>query len=73
MTQEKQRRRHLWRLAEQLPLRHQRLLGYYVRDDMTLRQIGRKMGFTESRACQILKECVVRLSEMADEDLLTED
>jgi RNA polymerase sigma factor for flagellar operon FliA len=58
---ESERRQKLASLVQQLPARHQSLLKLYYEQDHTLRQIGESLGVTESRACQLHAEALVRL------------
>jgi RNA polymerase sigma factor for flagellar operon FliA len=65
-----ERRQKLASLRQQLPARLQSLLELYYDHDCTLRQIGESLGVTESRACQLHAEAVIRLraAYLADDD-----
>jgi RNA polymerase sigma factor for flagellar operon FliA len=54
-------RRRLSDAVEGLPERLQLLLQLYYQHDCTLREIGERLGVTESRACQLHAEAIVRL------------
>lgn len=44
-----------------LPPKDQRVLAWYYKDEMSLKDIGERLGVTESRTCQIRTEAVHRL------------
>jgi RNA polymerase sigma factor FliA len=56
-----ERRERLASAIGELPERLQMLLRLYYEQDYTLREIGEQMGFTESRACQLHSEAILRL------------
>jgi RNA polymerase sigma factor for flagellar operon FliA len=56
-----ERRERLALAIDELPPRLQTLLRLYYEQDWTLREIGEHMGFTESRACQLHTEAILRL------------
>jgi len=56
-----ERRERLSGAVNQLPDRLQSLLRLYYEQDYTLREIGEMLGVTESRACQLHAEAIVRL------------
>jgi RNA polymerase sigma factor for flagellar operon FliA len=56
-----ERRSRLADAVQQLPERLQSLLKLYYEQDYTLREIGDMLGVTESRACQLHAEAIVRL------------
>jgi RNA polymerase sigma factor for flagellar operon FliA len=56
-----ERRSRLADAVQQLPERLQSLLRLYYEQDYTLREIGDMLGVTESRACQLHAEAIVRL------------
>jgi len=56
-----ERREKLARVLEQLPVRLQELVKMYYEQDCTLRDIGKEFGVTESRACQLHAEAILRL------------
>jgi len=56
-----ERREKLTDAVQQLPERLQSLLKLYYEQDYTLREIGDLLGVTESRACQLHAEAIVRL------------
>ncbi|HKQ70432.1 MAG TPA: FliA/WhiG family RNA polymerase sigma factor [Polyangiaceae bacterium] len=64
-----ERRDRLASGVQQLPERLQSLLQLYYEQDYTLREIGEILGVTESRACQLHAEAIVRLrAACASED-----
>ncbi|HEX9297083.1 MAG TPA: RNA polymerase sigma factor FliA [Polyangiaceae bacterium] len=65
-----ERRERLAEAVQQLPERLQSLLKLYYEQDYTLREIGEMLGVTESRACQLHAEAIVRLRAacIADDD-----
>jgi RNA polymerase sigma factor FliA len=69
-----ERRERLARAVDTLPERLQSLLRLYYEQDYTLREIGQALGVTESRACQLHAEAVVRLRAacVADDSKETE-
>src|SRR4051794_8630049 len=56
-----ERRDKLAQAVGQLPERLQNLLKLYYEQDYTLREIGDMLGVTESRACQLHAEAIIRL------------
>jgi RNA polymerase sigma factor for flagellar operon FliA len=72
-----ERRERLSDAVCQLPERLQSLLRLYYEQDYTLREIGDMLGVTESRACQLHAEAIVRLraavmeSDCEKDDLVT--
>jgi RNA polymerase sigma factor for flagellar operon FliA len=56
-----ERRQRLADAVGQLPERLQNLLKLYYEQDYTLREIGDMLGVTESRACQLHAEAIIRL------------
>jgi RNA polymerase sigma factor for flagellar operon FliA len=60
-TLRSERRRRLAGAVEELPERLQRLLQLYYQYDYSLREVGEELGITESRACQLHAEALVRL------------
>jgi RNA polymerase sigma factor for flagellar operon FliA len=56
-----ERREKLADAVGQLPDRLQNLLRLYYEQDYTLREIGDMLGVTESRACQLHAEAIIRL------------
>jgi len=56
-----ERRERLADAVGQLPERLQNLLKLYYEQDYTLREIGDLLGVTESRACQLHAEAIIRL------------
>jgi len=63
-----ERRERLGKAVERLPERLQSLLQLYYEQDYTLREIGEQLGVTESRACQLHAEAIVRLRAACTED-----
>lgn len=45
----------------QLPERERLVISLYYEDELTLREIGEVLGVTESRACQLHSQAVIRL------------
>jgi RNA polymerase sigma factor for flagellar operon FliA len=56
-----ERRERLSDAVGMLPERLQNLLKLYYEQDYTLREIGEMLGVTESRACQLHAEAIIRL------------
>lgn len=54
-------RGHLVRAIQSLPERTQQVLALYYQHDATQAEIGKALGVTESRVCQILGEAIARL------------
>lgn len=52
---------HLGDAVELLPARQQMILEMYYQREMTLKEIGRHVGVTESRVCQIMGEATRKL------------
>jgi len=63
-----ERRGRLAKAIESLPERLQSLLQLYYEQDYTLREIGDLLGVTESRACQLHAEAIVRLRAACTDD-----
>lgn len=58
---------HLGDAVDQLPQRQQMILEMYYQREMTLKEIGRHVGVTESRVCQIMGEATRKLRGMLTE------
>lgn len=58
---------HLGQAVERLPARQQMILEMYYQRDMTLKEIGRHVGVTESRVCQIMGEATRKLRTILQE------
>lgn len=58
-------RRVLVEAIERLPEREQQVLGLYYQRELTLKEIGRVLGVTESRVCQIHSQAIARLRGIA--------
>jgi len=54
-------RRSLHKAIASLPERHRLVLGLYYVEELTLAEIGRALGVTESRVCQIHTRAVLQL------------
>ena len=52
----------------ELSEKEQRVLAMYYKDDLSLKEIGDKFGFTDSRACQIRSQAIHRLRAMLQEE-----
>jgi RNA polymerase sigma factor for flagellar operon FliA len=61
-----QRRRLLAALGK-LPVRQQQVLALYYQEECTQLEIGKILGVTESRVCQILGDATVRLRALMEE------
>lgn len=70
MAQRAQLCRYLEAAVASLPPRTQQVMTLYYRDDLTLREIGKVMGFTESRACQVIAEALQKLRGLVDPDVV---
>jgi len=51
----------LWRATSALPVRHKVVVGLYYCEGLTLAEIGRILGVTESRASQLRSEALETL------------
>jgi RNA polymerase sigma factor FliA len=63
-------RRYLDDAIRILPERERQVLSLYYRENLNLREVGEVMGFTESRACQVMAEAVAHLRELVDPDVV---
>ncbi|MBN8615934.1 MAG: sigma-70 family RNA polymerase sigma factor [Deltaproteobacteria bacterium] len=63
-------RRRLAEAIAQLSPRKQEVLGLYFAEECTQAEIGRVLGVTESRVCQILSEAIARLRSLMGMDAL---
>jgi RNA polymerase sigma factor for flagellar operon FliA len=61
-------RRNLVLAIERLPERHKQVLALYYQHECTQSEIGRILGVTESRVCQILGEAAARLRAMVEDE-----
>ncbi|MDJ0761600.1 MAG: FliA/WhiG family RNA polymerase sigma factor [Myxococcota bacterium] len=61
-------RERLARAVSRLSEREQRVLSFYYKEEMSLREIGESFGLTESRICQVRSEAVHRLRAMLEEE-----
>ena len=62
-------RRLLVGAIERLPEREKYVLGMYYQRELTLKEIGRVLGVTESRVCQIHTQAIHRLRGIASREL----
>lgn len=53
--------RGLWECIEHLPRKERIVVKLYYRGDMTLVEVGRRLGITDGRVCQILSRAHLRL------------
>jgi RNA polymerase sigma factor for flagellar operon FliA len=60
-VQERETRRQLWRAIDQLGERDRLVVRLYYLEDRTLAEIGRILGVTESRVCQLHARLIARL------------
>lgn len=51
------------KLIKNFSLLEQNIMIYYFCDDMTLKEIGKKCNLSESRICQIIKNCCQSIKE----------
>ncbi len=56
-----ERRALLGRLIERLPMRERQVLALYYQEDLTMQEVGRVLGLTESRISQIHSSAILRL------------
>jgi RNA polymerase sigma factor FliA len=63
-------RRLLVGAIERLPERERNVLGMYYQAELTLKEIGRVLGVTESRVCQIHTQAISRLRGIASRELM---
>ena len=59
----RERREILDRALERLPERQQQVMGLYYDEELTMREIGRKLGIGESRVSQLHSAALVRLRQ----------
>lgn len=62
-------RRVLTEAVQRLPEREQQVLGLYYQARLTYKEIGRAVGVTESRVCQIHSQAIARLRGIAVREL----
>ncbi len=63
MAVRNQRAEVLRSAMETLPPRYRALITMYYEGDLTMKEIGRKLGVNESRVSQIHKAAITKLSE----------
>lgn len=68
--EETQRARRLSSALDGLPERLQTILALCCSEDLTLKEIGERLGVTEARVCQLRKQAVARLRESCRETLM---
>ncbi|MBI1945889.1 MAG: sigma-70 family RNA polymerase sigma factor [Deltaproteobacteria bacterium] len=61
VLEQREQRDRLSAAIAALPERTRRVLGLYYVDELTLKEVGQVLGVTESRACQLHGEAVLRL------------
>lgn len=66
LYEERELREMLRGAIAQLPLRTRRILDLYYHDERTQAEIGKMMGVTESRVCQILGGAAIQLRRALD-------
>ena len=49
------------KMIDQLSFKHRTVLSLYYYEELSLKEIGEVLGFTESRICQLHKEAIVKL------------
>jgi RNA polymerase sigma factor for flagellar operon FliA len=68
--QRRQRDEKLEAGMQELPERLRSVLDMACQEDLTLREIGMRLGVTEARACQLRKEAVSRLRQYCTDTIL---
>jgi RNA polymerase sigma factor for flagellar operon FliA len=68
LTEEAEMRPRLVAALKKLPPRTQQILALYYQEECTQAEIGKIMGVTESRVCQILGEAAARLRAHLEEE-----
>lgn len=53
-------REHLAKVIAELPERERLILSLYYRDELTMKEIGKALGLTEGRVCQIHGQALLR-------------
>ncbi|MFA6149073.1 MAG: FliA/WhiG family RNA polymerase sigma factor [bacterium] len=53
-------REHLAKVVAELPERERLILSLYYRDELTMKEIGKTLGLTEGRVCQIHGQALLR-------------
>jgi RNA polymerase sigma factor for flagellar operon FliA len=64
---------HLSQAVKMLPPKEQTIISLYYRDELTMREVGEKMGLTESRVSQILSMATRKLRAAIEGMQLQED
>lgn len=54
-------RQSIAQVIEELPPREKQIIALYYQEELTLREIGKILGITESRVCQIHAQTITRL------------
>jgi RNA polymerase sigma factor FliA len=70
---QEQARRSLGEAIATLPKRTQQALALRFVEDITLREIGQVMGYTESRACQVIADATRALRALLGPDVVPEN
>jgi RNA polymerase sigma factor for flagellar operon FliA len=61
--------RRLVRAIDQLPTKERQVIALYYHEELTMKEIGKVLGITESRVCQLHTKAVLRLrASLKDED-----
>lgn len=68
MLEQREVRERLSAAIAALPERTRRVLALYYVDELTLKEVGQVLGVTESRACQLHGEAVLRLKGAMQRD-----
>lgn len=62
------RRRALAGVIEELPEKEKLVLSLYYRDELTMKEIGKVLGLTEGRVCQLHSQAIVRCKARLQRD-----
>jgi len=59
-------REQLSKVVAELPEKEQLVLSLYYRDELTMKEIGKTLGLTEGRVCQIHGQALLRCKAYFD-------
>ena len=66
LLESKNRRRILAAVIDELPEKEKLVLSLYYRDELTMKEIGKVLGLTEGRVCQIHSRAILRCKVRMD-------
>jgi RNA polymerase sigma factor for flagellar operon FliA len=68
-TEDQDLRRQLATAIDKLPQNDRLAISLYYHDGLTLKEIGKVLGVTESRVCQIHSKAILRLRAMINSEV----